>query len=297
MRKMFLFVFVLGIVFSTATLASAQQPSAGPPPVLQIVREDIKTGMMAAHSREANATVRIWAKAKSPHHRLAMVPIAGNENEVTYIWPFVSFTAYEKAQKDLDKIGETYKADFDRTRHSGEDYHSAQRNMLCRLRADLSYNLPAPDRGKMRFMRVETIRVKPGHTQEFEEQRKIIATAHVKARVDEHMAVYQVVGGAQAGTFIVLVPWRSMDDPNVLPHGKTYQDALGDDGAKKVARLANDAIVFDDVSIYAFDPQLSYVLPAWVADDPDYWTLKPMSIRGPAPVKKKAPAKADEKKQ
>ena len=292
-KRITLILFAFCVFVSTAVQASAQAP-AGPPAVLQIVREDIKTGMMEAHSREANATVRIWAKAKSPHQRLAMVPIAGNENEVTYLWPFPSFDAYGKAQKDLDKIGETFKADFDSTRHSGEDYHSAQRDMLCRLRADLSYNLPAPDRGKMRFMRVETIRVKPGHAQEFEEQRKIVNAAHVKAKVDEHMAVYQVVGGAQAGTFIVLVPWTSMDDSNLQPHGKAYQDALGEDGAKKVARIANDAIVFDDVSIYAFDPQLSYVLPATVASDPGFWALKPLPT---VAAKKRVAAKPEEKKQ
>ena len=291
-KNIVLILFGCCVLFSTTVQASAQEGQT--PQVLQIVREDIKTGMMEAHSREANATVRIWAKAKSPHHRLALVPVAGNENEVTYLWPFASFTDYEKAQKDLDKIGETYKADFDRTRHVGEDYHSAQRDMLCRLRADLSYNIPAPDIWKARYMRVETIRVKPGHTQEFEEQRKIVNAAHVKAKVDEHMAVYQVVGGAQAGTFIVIIPWRSMDDSNLLPHGKAYQDALGDDGTKKVARIANDAIVFDDITIYGFDPQLSYAVPAWVAADPGYWTLK---SQAPVAAKKRATLKAEEKKQ
>ena len=290
-KKIVMLLFAFCVFVATIVQASAQ---VGPPPVLQIVREDIKTGMMEAHSREANATVQIWAKAKSPHQRLAMVPIAGNENEVTYLWPFPSFAAYEKAQKDLDQIGKTFKADFDRTRHAGDDYHSAQRDMLCRLRADLSYNLPAGDRAKMRFMRVETIRVKPGHTQDFEEMRKMVSAAHVKAKVDEHMAVYQVVGGAQAGTYIVLVPWISMDDSNLLPHGKAYQDALGENGAKQVARIANDAILSDDISIYALDPQLSYVLPATVASDPDYWRLKP-----PAQVaaKRKVSPKAQEKKQ
>ena len=285
-KKIVFLLLAVCICLSTGVKAAAQNQ---PPAVLQIVREDIKTGMMEAHTREANSTVRIWAKAKSPHQRLAMVPIAGNENEVTYLWPFPSFSAYEKAQKDLDQIGETFKADFDRTRHSGEDYHSGQRDMLCRLRADLSYNLPAGDRARMRFMRVETIRVKPGHITEFEEQRKIVNAAHVKARVDEHMAVYQVVGGAQAGTFIVLVPWTSMNDANLLPHGKAYLDALGDEGAKKVARIANDVILVDDITIYALNPQLSYLLPATVASDPDYWTLKPLA---PVVAKKKVQPKA-----
>jgi hypothetical protein len=277
--------------------AAAQTP--GPPAVLQIVREDIKPGMMEPHSREANATVRIWAKAKSPHHRLAMVPVAGNENEVTYLWPFDSMDAFGKAQHDLDKIGETYKADFDRTRHKGEDYHSAQRDMVARLRPDLSYN-GAADIAHSRFMRVETIRVRPGHASEFEEARKIMSAAHTKAKVDENMAVYQVMGGTQAGTYIVLIPWKTLAEADGVappPHGKAYQDALGESGSKKIANLSSDSIVFNDVSIYEFNPQLSYVFKEWVDADPGYWTLKPIPAPAPAPAKKKMAAKAEEKKQ
>lgn len=294
MKKTFFLVVLLSCVFGVQ--AAAQTP--GPPAVLQIVREDIKTGMMEPHSREANATVRIWAKAKSPHHRLALVPVAGNENEVTYLWAFDSMDAFGKAQQDLDKIGETYKADFDRTRHKGEDYHTAQRDMLARLRPDLSYN-GAADMAHSRFMRVETIRVRPGHVNEFEEARRIMTAAHVKAKVDENMAVYQVMGGTQAGTYIVLIPWKSLaeaDGVQPQPHGKAYQDALGESGNKKIANLSSDSIVFNDVSIYAFDPQLSYVFKEWVDADPAYWTLKPMATLAPAAAKKKMPAKADEKK-
>jgi hypothetical protein len=291
--KKYFFLAVCMICLCGVQVA-AQSP--GPPPVLQIVREDIKTGMMEPHSREANATVRIWAKAKSPHHRLALVPVAGNENEVTYLWPFDSMAAFGKAQQDIDKIAETYKADFDRTRHSGEDYHSAQRDMLARLRPDLSYNGPV-DITHSRFMRVETIRVRPGHVSEFEEGRKIMKAAHEKAKVDENMAVYQVMGGSQAGTYIVLIPWKSLAEADGVqppPHGKAYQDALGESGTKKMASLSSDSIVFNDVNIYAFSPELSYVVREWVDADPAYWTLKPIA---PAPAKKKAAAKAEEKKQ
>lgn len=291
-------IFVAVFVFCLCSVQAAGQ-TAGPPPVLQIVREDIKTGMMEPHSREANATVRIWAKAKSQHHRLALVPVAGNENEVTYLWPFDSMADFGKAQQDLDKIAETYKADFDRTRHKGDDYHSAQRDMLARLRPDLSYNGGA-DMAHSRFMRVEIIRVRPGHVSEFEEARRIMSAAHMKAKVDENMAVYQVIGGTQAGTFIVLIPWKTLAEADGVqppPHGKAYQDALGESGFKKIANLSSDSIVFNDVSIYEFNPQLSYVFKEWVDADPAYWTLKPMASSAPAPAKKKMSAKAEDKKQ
>src|SRR5712692_6230368 len=134
-------------------------------------------------------------------------------------------------------------------------------------------------------MRVETIRVRPGHASEFEEARKIINAAHEKAKVDEHIAVYQVTGGAQAGTYIVLIPWKSLAEADALPHGRAYQEALGGSGEKKVASLSSDSIVFNDVGIYAFNPQLSYVFKEWVDADPDYWTLKPISAPGPAAAK------------
>lgn len=291
-------LLTIGLFCLGSLPAAAQTP--GPPLVLQIVREDIKPGMMEPHSKEANATVRIWAKAKSPHHRLALVPVAGNENEVTYLWPFESMAAFGKAQQDLDRIGETYKADFDRNRHTGEDYHSAQRDMVARLRPDLSYNGGSVDIARCRFMRVETIRVRPGHASEFEEGRMIMKAAHEKAKVDENMAVYQVMGGAQSGTYIVLIPWKSLaeaDGAQPPPHGKAYQEALGESGAKKMASLSSDSIAFNDVNIYAFNPQLSYAVKAWVDADPGYWTLKAITTSSSAPAKKKAPAKAEEKKQ
>jgi hypothetical protein len=171
--------------------------------------------------------------------------------------------------------------------------------MVARFRPDLSYNAAA-DMAHARYMRVETIRVRPGHANQFEEARRIMSAAHMKAKVDENMAVYQVGGGAQSGTYIVLIPWKSLaeaDGVQPAPHGKAYQDALGESGTKKIASLSSDSIVFNDVNIYEFNPQLSYVFKEWVDADPGYWALKPMATSAPAPAKKKMPAKGEDKKQ
>jgi len=270
------------LVLATSVGAIAQMPM--PPKVLLIVREDIKTGMMGPHAIEANNVVQIYAKAKSPWHRLAMTPVAGNENEVTYFWGYNSFADMERSNKDLDALAITYKADFDRNRHAGDDYHALQRDSIAVLREDLSYNIGA-DIPHMRYMRVQTARVKLGRERDFEEGRKIIKAAHEKAKIDESMAVYQIVGGAQSGTYITIIPWKTLDGLSTIPHGNDYWNAMGSDNRDKLNKITNDTVVFESVDVYAFAPQLSYMSEQAVAADPTFWTLKSLSM--PTPVSKK----------
>ncbi|MEO7540273.1 MAG: hypothetical protein ABIV21_09605 [Pyrinomonadaceae bacterium] len=284
MKTYLLFSLTLCVFAFNSSPAVAQ--ASGPPKIFLIVREEIKTGMMGPHSREANNVVQIYAKANSPHHRLAMVPVAGNENEVMYFWGYDTFAEMEKSNAYLDNLSVTYKADFDRNRHEGEDYHVSQRDSIAVLREDLSYR-PGADIGHMRYLRVQTIRVKPGHQADFEEARKIINAAHEKVKIDENMAVYQMVGGAQSGTYLVLIPWKSLDGLGTIPHGRAYRDAMGESNQNKLDKLSNDSILVDDVAIYAFNPQLSYLSPQMVAADPAFWTLKPMPPMMPAPTTKK----------
>ena len=212
-------------------------------------------------------------------------------HESSTFWGFDSFSDMEKSNAYLDSLGTTYKTDFDQNAHEGEDYHSSQRDSLAVLREDLSYNIGAVDLPHMRYMRIQTIRVKPGHQMDFEEGRKILKAAHEKAKIDEHMAVFQYVGGAQSGTYLVVIPWKSLDGAATLPHGKAYWDAMGDNNRDKLDKISNDSVVFDTVDIYAFAPQLSYSSERMVAADPAFWTLKPMMPAGPVTATRKPAAK------
>jgi hypothetical protein len=170
----------------------------------------------------------------------------------------------------------TYKADFDRISmaNKGEDLHTSQRDAIAVLRPDLSYN-PNADITKMRYMRVETVRLKPGTNRDWEDGRRILKAAHEKAKIDENMAVYQVVGGMLNNTYLVFIPWKSLEGLGTLPHGKDYWDAMGEDNRKKMEKINSEAIIFNDLAIYAFNPQLSYVSTQFVASDP-FWTFKAM---------------------
>ena len=293
MKQSLFFSLVVCLLCAGLFHVAAQVPA--PPKVLLIVREEIKPGMMPAHSREANNVVQIYSKANSPYHRLAMTPVAGNENEVMYFWGFPSFAEMEKSNSVLDTISNvTFKADFDRVRPPGEDYHSSQRDIIAVLREDMSYNMNT-DISKMRYMRVQTIRVKPGHAREWEESRRMSRAAHEKAKVDETMVVYQVAGGAQSGTYLVMIPWATLDGIATIPHGKSYMEALGEDRRDKIEKIDSESIVFNATEIYAFNPQLSYVSKEWASRDPSFWRLKPMMAETTTPPTRRAGARVAKK--
>lgn len=290
-RSYFMIAALLLAIFPIISAAQKEE-AGGVPKVLLIVREEIKTGKMGPHSREANGTVNIWAKAKSPHHRLAMVPVAGNENEVLYLWPFDSYADLEKSYEDLDKIGTTMKADFDRIANPGDDYHSSQRDSIAVYRPDLSYNPTAriPD---MRYFRWQVIRTKPGKDAEFEESQRMLKAAHEKAKIDESMYIYKMAGGGMIDVYVRIIPWKSLEGMGTIPHGKAYWEAMGDDNRKKMDALDFDSILTDEVYVYAFAPQLSYLPADFVAVNPTFWTLKQMNTAVPQTVaQKKVTARA-----
>ena len=65
MRKGLVLSLCASLLFVLYVSAIAQTPPP-PPNVIQIVREEIKTGRMPAHTVEANNVVQIWQR---PSHR------------------------------------------------------------------------------------------------------------------------------------------------------------------------------------------------------------------------------------
>ena len=103
MKKSLLFVVVVTLL-SAFTQAFAQEPAMqGPPKVLYIVREDIKPGLMEAHSKHSASFASIFKALDTPNHRIALVPVAGSENEVVYITGADSFKEVEEILKGTSK--------------------------------------------------------------------------------------------------------------------------------------------------------------------------------------------------
>ena len=268
MRKSLLIVFVSLMACLTVV---AQE---GPPRVLLIVREEIKAGMMGSHSRHSAEFASVFNKLQTPNERIALVPVTGSENDVVYITPGESFADLEKKVQETDKkmaaVNASMQMQLDRLEKEAPTLHSAMRDMLAVLRPELSFN-PGVNIAQMRYFSVTTFRIRPGRDAQFNEYvQKIVNAAREKAKVDLHIATYQVISGAAGGTYMSFRPLKSLSEFDQNVAGKV-RAAMSDDQRKEADRMFGESVMSTDASIYAFAPRMSFVSKEFAANDPGFW--------------------------
>ena len=287
--KKSLLLFVVVILLSSFTQVFAQDPAMhGPPKVLLIVREDIKPGMMGTHNRHSAEFANIFRKLQSPNYRIALVPVAGSENEIVYLTGADTFAELEGMQKATDDkmaaAGVSMKADLDRLDKEAPLLHAAMRDMFASFRPDLSYN-PGVDVRTMRYFSITTTRIRPGHDAQYAEYvQKMIGLAQ-KSKVDNfHLAAFQIVSGAPGGTYMFFRPMKSLADLDE-PIGMKMRAGMGDDMRKDADKAVSDAVMSSETSTYSMAPAMSYLDKDFTSGDPAFWNPKPMMAK-PKPKKK-----------
>lgn len=291
MKKSLLLVAIITLI-SAFTPVLAQNPEMhSPPKVLYIVREDIKPGMMSAHNTHSANFANIFRNLQTPNYRIALLPVAGSENEIVYLTGADSFAEVETMLNDTDKrmagIGGSMKADLDRLEKEAPLLHAAMRDLFAVYRPDLSYNAGV-DITKMRYFSVTTTRLRPGHDAQYAEYVAKMINVAQKSKIDSfHLVAFQVVSGAQGGTYLYFRPMKSLAELDE-PIGMKMRAAMGDDLRKDADKSVSDAVMSSETSTYAFAPNLSYVSKEMAAGDPGFWTPKPAMMPKPKPKKKMA---------
>jgi len=293
--KKSLLMFVVLFLASTGSAVIAQTPPAtpGPPKVLYLVREDIKPGMMPAHNKHSASFAAIFGRLQTPNHRIALVPLAGSENEVVYLTGADTFAELESMLQATDKKmgAATGTTKFELARLQGEapQLHAAMRDMLAIYRPELSFN-PGVVLPQMRYFTITTVRLRPGKDAAYTEYiQKVMNVAREKAKVTNvHLAVFQVVSGTANGTYLIFRPMKSlgeMDDPV----GMRVRAAMSDDMRKDADKTVSDAVMSSDSSTYWLTPEMSYVEKEFAAVDPAFWNPKPEPVAAKPKPRKRTP--------
>lgn len=264
--------------------ATAQEHPSGPPPVLVISQEDIKPGSMGAHEKLAAAYMALFNRANVGGHRLGLVPVSGDDNQVVYLQGYPSFGELETTRKKSDDIfaaSPALQAELDALDRQAGPMHASQTTAIAVFRPDLSHRPHAMDVvAKSRYFSMSTNRIKSGRTADYEEFMKQLNRAREKANIEEHTAVYQVISGAPFGTFITFVSYRSLTEWDEFGRGlqarnKAIDEALGGEAVVKQRRESAEAIFADSRSnLYAFNPKISRPTTQFAAADPGFWSPK-----------------------
>ncbi len=275
---------VLCLCLGAASLAQAQQAMMTPPKVLVISRELLKTGKGAVHEKWEAGWPRAFAKAKAPVHYIAASSLTG-EGRVLFLSAYDSIAAWEKEIQDTGKNA-ALSAELEMLADKDGEYLKELRTAVFTYMPDLSYNTDVPVAGT-RYFFIFSQTVKPGHGDHFNEVRKIARAAHEKAGLTDHYAVYHAVAGTPGDLYLIFIPMKSLAemDQFAAVHGKAYQEALGEEGQKKMADFAAQGLESSEGQVFMFSPKMSYPFQEWIDADPDFWKPAPAA----KPAAKKAP--------
>jgi hypothetical protein len=271
----------------SVSLVHAQSAAAPPPPpkVLQIFREIVKPGHAAGHAKTEAGWPAAFDKAAWPTHYFALTSVSG-PSEAWYITPWDSFAAYEKDGAAVEADA-ALQAELDRLSAADGEHLSNTSSIFAVYREGLSYGAPV-NIAEMRYLQVVTFRVKQGRGREFAAARKLVQAEHEKQKMVEHWAMYQVVSGMPAGTYLMFLPLKSMADLDAAAtmHGAAYEAAMGEETQQKISDLMNESVDSSSSVVLRFSPKMSYPPKAWAAADP-FWAPTAPKAPGKVPAVKK----------
>ena len=260
-----------------------------PPKVLTVFREYTKPGKSGtAHEKTESAFVQAMKQAKWPTHYLAVESLSGKPRAL-FLTGYESFAAWEKdtlaTQKDKALM-----AALDHASALDGELLSETDSAALAFREEYSLR-PEVDIAHMRYFEISRYQVKQGHDKEWDEIVKLVTAAYKKIP-DAHWATYSAVYGFPDTTYIIFNPMKSAAeiDKNFAA-GKGFEEAMGEEGMKKLAELSAAAIESSQTNLFAFNPRMSYPADEWVKADPEFW--KPKAAAAPAAGKKPAEKPAD----
>lgn len=263
---------LLLLLLAGVTQLAAQTAPQMPPPILHIIREDIKAGKNAAHETLETGYVQAYSQAKSPTYWLGMTASTG-ANQAWFLTPYSSFAEFEKT--DLERSPALLKS-TEQLDEQDAEFRTGQRVMVAVFRKDLSFHPERlmPSLPTSHYFSVITLRRRPGHDMEFAQALKMYFDAMEKANVTYGTAIYEVYYGAQ-DTFVTFTAFKSLAEVDRgMVQDQAVIAALGPENGLKLLKLTADSLLSSEANIFNFSPRMSYVSKEFSAADPDFWSPK-----------------------
>jgi len=263
-------------VSSFAALSVLAQAPPPPPKVLVIYREEVKSGMAAAHAKVEVGWPRAFAKAGATNYYVGMTSRSG-PNEAWFLEPHDSYAAFEKSFMDVAKNPQL-SAELDRLSADDGAVTSGGRNLIAVYNEELSRQGTSPF-PLNRYVSVTTYRVRPGKGPEFTEFRRLLKSVNESCKTSNYFVIYQVVSGAPAGTYLLLRGLKSLKELDPEPGQPTFAQLLGPDNQKKLNDLSASFLMSSEAALFELKPGISYPPKEFLAIDSAFWAPKAMPAK------------------
>lgn len=263
-------------VFVSAPLAvSAQENGVLPTSKFLIIdRELVKPGKAGtAHQTAEGAFIRATAASKTPSsHYFAAVSLSG-PSRALFLYAYPSLAAVEAEHKAIDG-DPVLSAALDRAASADGDLLSEFESSIWATRLDLSLN-PGLRVGS-HYLEISQFNVRPGHHKEWEDLVKLVTAGYKKGVPDAHWGMYEEVYGSPGGRYLVISSVKSGADLDTeFASGKKFDEAMGEDGMKKLEALEASCVESRMTNLFWIDPKMSNPSEVMTKADPDFWKTQP----------------------
>ena len=266
MPKSMLLLILLPLCFAFALGQTSQMKAGQPPKYLQIIVEEVRAGKMAAHNHLEAEWTDALKKAGIKGHYLGASSLAG-QSEALWLLLHDGLGEVEEL-REQEATNSALRSVVERYSGQDSDYITGYSTMLARRRDDLSYR-PDFNFGEYRLFAIHTFHSKLAHARDAMEVLKIFNTAREKSGSEIHIVVYEVMSGAAEGTFLSIVPRKLLAE---MEQGdQRMQQAVGEDGWRRVRELADTGGFTLDNTLFAFEPSYSNASDEIAAADPNFW--------------------------
>jgi hypothetical protein len=241
------------------------------PKILTIIREHVKVGRSADHSKFEAGYVAAFEKAKWPHSYVALTSMTG-PSEAWYLEPGDSFAAIGEEMKRSDKDPEL-SAELKRLDRADAENISSVEPIRAVARPDLSVGA-FPDVTKIRFYEISVFHVRPGREADFEEIAKAYVAAFKRAVPKASSRVYQVVAGMDQPAFLIFSSAASYGEfDQHLAEGQATMAAATPEEMAKLKKFSEVAERVEN-NHFRLDPVQSYVSKEVRESDREFWMGK-----------------------
>ena len=262
-----------------STFAQAQGLPTSQPPLVTIVREEVKVGRAAEHARIEAGWPAAYARAKSPDYYLAMVSTTG-PSEAWYISPYANNAAIGESMK-REAADPVLSAELARLQRADGEVLNNVRTLVAVARPDLSMGA-YPDLARQRFWEITTFRVRPGHEGEFDAAAKAYIAAATRVAPTTSFRTYEVIAGGLTPTYLIfssLTTYAQFD--NMFADGMKTMGGASVEERAVLQKFSTDALLNSETQRFRLDPSQSYVAAETRATDPAFWNPPKPAPRRP----------------